>query len=230
MVRLAQELAPAEPTADPAYAADRQNFLQALLRGDSQTCLEIGSRLTKTSAGLQTFYLEILQPAMYEVGRLWEEGEISVAQEHLASAMVARLMAILYPPLAVVQKPKGRAVVTAAPNEFHETGARCVADLLALDGWQIDYLGANTPSVDLLHHLLQNTPQVLALSVAMPFNLDITTDVITTIRQQPELANLKVMVGGLAFANLPELWQITGADGYAPHAKGAVELARTWIH
>jgi methanogenic corrinoid protein MtbC1 len=230
MVRLAEELTPAEPAADPAYASDRRNFLQALLRGDSQTCLEIGSRLTKTPAGLQTFYLEILQPAMYEVGRLWEEGEISVAQEHLASAMVARLMAVLYPSLELVQEPKGRAVVTAAPNEFHETGARCVADLLALDGWQIDYLGANTPSIDLLHHLLRTKPQVLALSVAMPFNLDVTTDIITAIRQQPELANLKVMVGGLAFSDLPELWQITGADGYAPHAKGAVELARTWVH
>jgi len=229
MVRLSQEPVQTESDLDPALASQRHTFLQALLQGDSRTCLEIGGKLTKTPAGLQTFYLEIIQPCMYEVGQLWEEGEISVAQEHLASALVARLMAVLYPPLEVVQHPKGRAVITAAPNEFHETGARCVADLLGLDGWRLDYLGSNTPSVDLLKHLLQTRPQLLAISVAMPFNLDITTDVVALIREQTELADLKIMVGGLAFALVPEMWQITGADGYAPHARGAVDLARTWF-
>ena len=229
MVRLAQEFVHQEPDLDPAFAARRHSFLQALLQGDSQTCLRLGGEMTKTPAGLQTFYLEIIQPCMYEVGRLWEEGEISVAQEHLASALVARLMAVLYPPLEVVQQPKGRAVVTAAPNEFHETGIRCVADLLMLDGWQVDYLGANTPVADLLKHLFYRKPQLLAMSVAMPFNLDIAADTVALIREQSELSDLKIMVGGLAFASIPELWQITGANGYAPHARGAVELARSWF-
>lgn len=228
MVALAEEPVAAEPVGHPAWQAQREAFLQALLQGDSQTCLNIGSKITKTSTGLQSFYLEIIQPCMYEVGRLWERGEISVAQEHLASAQVARLMAVLFPNLELVPQPKGRAVVTATVNEFHETGARCVADLLALDGWQIAYLGANTPTADLISYLLQTHPQVLAISVAMPFNLDFAADTVTAIRLQPELAGLKVMVGGLAFSLVPELWQITGADGYAPQASDAVTLARSW--
>ena len=36
------------------------------------------------------FYLELIQPALWEVGALWETGEISVAQEHLVSAMAVR--------------------------------------------------------------------------------------------------------------------------------------------
>jgi methanogenic corrinoid protein MtbC1 len=229
MVHLSQIVVAAEPALDSVYASRRQSFLQALLQGDSQTCLRLGGEMTKTPAGLQTFYLEIIQPCMYEVGRLWEQGEISVAQEHLASALVARLMAVLYPQLEVAQPPKGRAVVTAAPNEFHETGARCVADLLMLDGWRVDYLGANTPSVDLLKHLFCTKPHLLARSGARPFTLDIAADTVALIREQSELSDLKIMVGGLAFASVPELWQITGANGYAPHAQGAVELARSWF-
>jgi len=165
---------------------------------------------------------------MYAIGRLWERGEISVAQEHLASALVARLMAVSYPNLEIVPSPKGRAVVTAAPNEFHETGARCVADLLALDGCEIHYLGANTPPAELRRYLRQIKPDLLAISVAMPFNLDSTQELVTAIKEDNTLKSLKVMVGGLAFAELPELWQLTMADGYAPDAKGAVALPRSW--
>lgn len=227
-----QQLA-GQPVATPlagstTWEAVRRQFLDALLRGDSRVCLELGSRLTRTPRGLEDFYLEILQPCMYEIGRLWEEGEISVAQEHLASALVARLMAVLYPALEIVQPPKGRAVVTAAPNEFHETGARCVADLLGLDGWEISYLGANTPTTELLRYLRQVRPHLLAISVAMPFNLDLTQEMVAAVREDPEFHRIKIMVGGLAFAPLPEIWQELEADGYAPDARGAVALARSW--
>ena len=228
MVVLSQQPAQETVQLDPAWQAARGRFLQALLQGDSKKCLALGQKMARTPAGLEIFYLEVIQPCMYEVGKLWEQGEISVAQEHLASAIIARQMAVLHPSLGLVQDPKGRAVVTAAPNEYHETGARCVADLLALDGWEIDYLGANTPQEELLKYLLQTRPDLLAMSVAMPFNLDIANDAVAAVKEQPELTGIKIMVGGLAFAIVPELWQVTGADGYAPHAKGAVELARTW--
>lgn len=227
-VRMAAVSVASPPPGDATWQVARQRFLAALLAGDSRSCLQLGGQLAKTPAGLETFYLEILQPCLYEIGRLWEQGEISVAQEHLASALVARLMAVLYPSLELVQPPKGRAVVTAAPNEFHETGARCVADLLSLDGWEIDYLGANTPQGELLAYLHRRRPDLLAISVAMTFNLDLTQEVVTAIRQDSDLKNLKVMVGGLAFELQPELWQATGADGYAPDAKKAVVLARSW--
>ncbi len=228
MVRLSQEPVEVKNNLQPAYAQQRREFLQALLQGDSRTCQQIGDKLTRTPVGLETFYLEIIQPCMYEVGRLWEAGEISVAQEHLATAVVARLMAVLYPTLELVQEPKGHAVVTAAANEYHETGARCVADLLALNGWQIYYLGANTPTLELISYLEQTRPHLLALSVAVPFNLDNAADAITAIRENPHLDGLKIMVGGQAFSQMPELWQLTGADGYGADARAAVELASSW--
>ncbi|WP_449244748.1 cobalamin B12-binding domain-containing protein [Desulfobacca acetoxidans] len=228
MVILSQEKVLPVAALNPAWQETRVAFLQALLNGESSICLEIGEKIAKTAKGLQTFYLEVVQPCMYEIGALWERGEISVAQEHLTSAIIARVMAVLYPRLELMPQPKGRAVVTSVPNEFHETGARCVADLLALDGWQIHYLGANTPQGELLRYLQQVKPGLLVLSVAMPFNLDVAHELVAAVKEQPDFAGLNIMIGGLAFAIIPELWQITGAHGYAPDAKGAVELARTW--
>lgn len=227
-MRLAEESPEQVPDTDPAFRDAREAFLQALLDGNSQKCLAIAEEVAKTGKGLETLYVEVIQPCLYEIGRLWEQNEISVAQEHLATAIVGRLMANIFPRLQMVPDAKGRAVVTAATNEFHETGARCVADLLELDGWEVDYLGANTPSDELLRYLEQVNPAILLVSVAMPFNIDPTCQMLAKILESPKLSNLRIMVGGLAFASAPDLWLITGAHGYAPDAKGAVNLARAW--
>ncbi len=228
MVKWSQETRQDTRDADPAWQEVIGAFLEALLEGDSQKCLAMAKDIVKTAKGLETLYLEIIQPSLHEIGRLWEADDISVAQEHLATAIVARLMATLFPHLQAAPEKKGRAVVTAATNEFHETGARCVADLLELDGWEVDYLGANTPSDELIRYLKQVKPAILLVSVAMPFNIDPTCQMLTKILDAPDLADLKIMVGGLAFASAPDLWQITGANGYAPDARGAVNQARTW--
>lgn len=228
MVESSQEPRKDTRDMDPAWQETKDAFLEALLEGDSQNCLAMAKDIAKTAKGLETLYLEVIQPSLYEIGRLWEADDISVAQEHLATAIVARLMATLFPYLQAATDKKGRAVVTAATNEFHETGARTVADLLELDGWEVDYLGANTPANELIRFLKEVKPAILLLSVAMPFNIDRASDAIETIQATPELAGLKIMVGGLAFSLNPELWEITGANGYAPDARGAVNQARIW--
>jgi methanogenic corrinoid protein MtbC1 len=70
----------------------RQRYVDALVAGD----LASAERLIEDSGtDVRTLYLEVLQPALYEIGRRWEEAEISVAQEHLASATTQSLMARL---------------------------------------------------------------------------------------------------------------------------------------
>jgi MerR family transcriptional regulator, light-induced transcriptional regulator len=228
LAKLAQERPEPAPEADPELQNARETFLQALLDGNSQKCLAIAEEIAKTAKGLETLYVAVIQPCLYKIGRLWERDEISVAQEHLATATVGRLMATIFPHLQAIPEAKGRAVVTAATNEFHETGARCVADLLELDGWEVHYLGANTPSDELIRYLKEVQPTILLVSVAMPFNIDPACQMLAKILEAPDLADLSIMVGGLAFVSAPDLWQITGAHGYAADAKGAVALARTW--
>ena len=88
-----------------------------------------------------------------------------------------------------------------------------ISDLLEQKGWQVRYLGANTPQEELLDLLLSFKPDLLALSVIMPFNLAAAAGIITEIRKRPELASLKIMVGGPRFNEIPELASQIGADG-----------------
>ncbi|MCA1796713.1 MAG: cobalamin B12-binding domain-containing protein [Geobacteraceae bacterium] len=137
------------------------------------------------------------------------------AQEHLASSIVGRVLAqvsmveIIGPPL------QSRALVSAAPGEFHEIGAWMVSDILEQDGWQVRYLGANTPTADLIKMLKSFRPHILALSVTMPFNLHKTKEAIEQIKAETELKDLFIIVGGNAFSQSKDLWRSCGADAWA---------------
>jgi methanogenic corrinoid protein MtbC1 len=213
---------------DESWREVQQHFLEALLKGDHRACIRLARQHTGLPNSKATFFLQVVQPSLYQVGFKWETGEISVAREHLASAIVARVMSSISLDSELPDVSRGRAVVTAAPNEFHEIGAWMVADCLEADGWDVDYLGANMPLSDLFGHLADTPPSLLAISIAMPFNLENAAAIVRTVRGREEYSRLKVMVGGLAFVHLPDFWKTLGADGYAPDCAAAVNLARQW--
>ncbi len=214
---------------DGPLEVKRERFFRALLDGDRSTCLAMGRELAASELGVEGFYLKVIQPLLTRVGTLWENGQVSVAQEHLASSIVSRVMAALYAYREPPTRLEGRAVVASAANEFHEIGGWMVADLLELHGWEVTYLGANTPTDEILKLLREVRPRVLAISVTMPFNLGQVADLIEAARREPLLEDTKIMVGGPLFAEDRELYRQLGADGSACDAAEAHRLARSWL-
>lgn len=205
------------------------SFVDHLLHGEYQECLAISEEYYLTDIdNLACFYVEIIEPSLYEVGRLWEAGHISVAQEHLATAIVTRLMLAFFLRAKHPERANPKVVIAAAPNELHEVGASMVANLLEQHGWKVDYLAANVPQEDLLEYLRVNKPCFLGLSVVMPFNLAGVREIIDLIRNDVSICYIKIMVGGAAFKHSEVLWRQVGADAYAVDAHAAIKIARRW--
>jgi len=208
--------------------AMQEVLLPLLLHGDSKGALRLATQSVQTKDDVKHFYLDVICPVMYRIGLLWERNEISVAEEHVATALVGRITAALYPKFANVDASQGKAVVTAGPNEFHELGARMLADFLEMDGWDVTYLGANTPQEELIAVLKRQKPFMAALSVATVFNLDNARQTIGAIKADEEARNARIMVGGLAFNGMPQLWRDFNADGYASDADKGALCANEW--
>ena len=221
---------------DSTYAAssqpeseDRDLLFQALIHGDRSTVLRIGNEYTETPQDLKAFYQDLLQPVMYRIGELWERGEISVSREHLASSLANTAVSSQYVRvMSEFQPQKGRILVTAASNEFHVLGAQMIANCLEAEGWEVDYLGADTPSEDLVGYIWDQRPDVVALSVTMPFNLIQCKDIVERVKKEFQESRPKIMLGGLAFANHSEIVQRIGGDGYAEDCTQAIELVEQW--
>ncbi|MCS7203130.1 MAG: cobalamin B12-binding domain-containing protein, partial [Thermodesulfovibrio sp.] len=127
--------------------------------------------------------------------------------EHLATAIVGRVMANLYAHFPrIKKKAKSKVIVTSSPNEFHELGGRIVADCLEIDGWDVYYLGANVPEQELIKLLIKVKPKILAISVTMPFNLERAESLIKSVRKV-EKVRPKIIVGGIAFNIIPEIYK-----------------------
>ena len=208
-----------------SWEKEYDSFLQCLLQGEHRNCLKLANENVNSYNELKDFYLQVVQPALYQIGFMWEKGEISVAHEHLASAIISRVMANQYPRFILGEHTKGTAVVTASPNEFHEIGARMVADFLEIDGWDVKYLGASVPEDELIEILEEEPPILLGISAAMPFNIDRVSSIVDKVRNTEKLQNIKIMVGGKVFSENPGLWEVTEADAFAANAEEAVTLA-----
>ena len=201
-------------------------FLMYLLQGDYKACLAMAEQYLKEDNDLTALYLQVFQPCLYEIGRLWEGGQVSVAQEHLATAIVARVMLIGSAHAADCYM--GKAVIVCAPSELHELGVRMVADLLEKDGWQVDFLGASLPAAELVQYLQSSSTHFVGIAASMPFNLDSAREGIEAIRQDSVLKKLKIMVGGPAFHHEEMSWRQMGADAYAVDGAAAVAIAKKW--
>ena len=217
------------PQARAGLAADLEPLLEELLAGDFLAADRRVMGLQGEHPGLQGLYLEVLAPIMEEIGLRWETARITEAQEHLASALVMRMMSVSYAQTRLEPQPDRRVLVCCGPQELHQIGAWMVADFLELAGWDVRLLGADTAIPGLLDLIGAFRPHLLILSVAMPIHLRQSRQLIEQVRQHPAAGGLRIMVGGQAFRMAPELTQAMGADGSAADARGAVRLAQQWL-
>jgi methanogenic corrinoid protein MtbC1 len=190
----------------------RDRYLTALLAGSRVDALDIvveeGLWLDIPVASL---YLRVVQPAQYAIGRLWRQKRISVAQEHLATEISRLALQHLRQHLCLPTSRGKRAVVACVEGEFHDLGARMVADFLEMAGFAVRFLGANVPTDDLVAFVREDSPELLALSTTMRTNLGALRRTITAVREGVG-TRVRIAAGGQVFARTPALWQRLAVD------------------
>ena len=111
----------------------------------------------------------IITPAMHRVGYLWERGEISVADEHLATQITLRVMALEREAFRSARaRLDHRVALAAVEGEEHVVGLQMAANLLLHAGYDIAYYGPDLPTGVLETVIGGKRPHVLCLSATMP--------------------------------------------------------------
>jgi MerR family transcriptional regulator, light-induced transcriptional regulator len=216
---------------DPGQPLSRlaREYVHMLLGGYRQAAGQLVFAAAGRGEPVRQLYLEVLQPALREVGRLWQMRKISVAQEHFCSAATQILMSQLLPRVLAAERCGRGVVVACVSGDLHELGARMVSDFFEMAGWDSYFCGANTPQVAVVQLVVDRTPDVLAISATMGHHLHAVQDLIEMVRAKPRCSRLRVMVGGRPFTVDPALWRTVGADGTAADADAAVALAGSWF-
>jgi methanogenic corrinoid protein MtbC1 len=200
----------------------RDRYLTAQLAGDRREALRVlvedglggGAWVGDLQAG-------VIQAAQGEIGRLWQLNRVTIAQEHMASAISQLALATLFERATPAARLGKRLVLACVAGELHDLPARLVADFLDLAGFDVRYLGANVPTGDLVAVVRAEQPDLIGLSVTMSFNLPALRAAVTRVR---EVSARPVFIGGHATRWSPSL-----ADelGVAQAGDGVAELLMT---
>ncbi len=199
-------------------------YLAAILESNGAAAESIIMSAVERGVPVAAIYENILSPAQARLGQMWHRGEISVADEHFGSATTQAVMSRLRPHFKPASARHKLMVGTSTPGDLHEIGLRMVVDLFELDGWNVVYLGANTPVADLIEFLERRSPDLLALSISTALMLRDAGELIERIRENEKIGSTKVLIGGPPFRFVDGLWRQLGADGCASSATQAIEL------
>ena len=185
-------------------------LLMALLTGDEQGVEEVFRTAAGRGADLAVLARDLIAPALDEVGRMWHRGEVSIAEEHLASALVSRAFAHRAAPLPAPPRGAPRLLLACLAGEFHELGVKIVAEVARMAGWQADLLGANTPRECAIRFIALHRPEAVGLSLALAAHLAECGKTVEEIRRASP--GTKIVVGGYIFRHDAALCGLTGAD------------------
>ncbi len=173
------------------------DYLNALIIGNMEIATHLVSEFMSKNNNIIEFYETIVKRSMYDIGLLWEHNKISVATEHLASSITESLIIKFLYELKPIEKHTNKIILSCVENEQHQIGIKMVEDVFEQNGWNTYNLGANTPVRDIIRLAKELKTDIIALSVALYFNLPVLDRMISVIRE--ELMDKLIIVGGQAF-------------------------------
>ena len=198
--------------------AGLEAYKLALRGGDAREALRVVDDLIDSGASFDEICEEVLRPALYEVGELWERDEIGVADEHLAASISETVLACIGALSSAPVDSSPRVLVCCTDGETHAIGARMVGETLAAADWSVIYLGASTPASAAARAAADRGADVLALSTTMSSNLGAAHRTIQAVREA--VPGVHVIVGGQAYGGDEAIARAVGADAFLPGVSG----------
>lgn len=204
-----------------------EQYLEYIMDSDKQAIFELVKGELENGVPVEKVYQGI-EEAMYEVGRRWHKNEISIAHEHLATAITQWVLMTAFPQLIheyANEEPKKKVMSFTVAGNNHDLGIKMVNDILENKGFSVTYLGTNLPVKGALEFMKAHAPDYILISVALPVNVPYAKEATQVIRETEGLKDVKIIVGGYCFKQFPDLLDKMNYDYYASGLDEFIELA-----
>lgn len=179
-----------------------------LIAGDGTGAWGVVEGAMAAGAPVERVYTEVISPALVSIGDRWAAGELDIAAEHRASAVVQRLIGRLGPMAARRGRSRGVLVLGGPSGERHSIVVSMLGDLLRTGGWEVSDLGADVPAESFVTAINESDPVAVIVSVTDSASIASATDVCSVVHR--DCPNAVVIVGGNAVAG--GSGQVEGAD------------------
>ena len=173
----------------------RQNMRKFLLAGDLKNTMSIYNDFVKQSS-VTDFYDNILRPAMYEIGELWDNGKLDVGDEHIASNTAMRLIESIG--TKPKSKSKGKTILICTPDgEYHAIPCFMIETYLSLNGYSVINLSPSAPSSSIIAKIKETNPDLILISITLKEHLRSCERLVKNLKK----FKIPIIVGGQALEN-----------------------------
>ena len=174
---------------------------EALVGGHAEEAGAILVSLYLEGMGVAALADELLCPAMRRVGDLWHHGDLSVAQEHVATRAALDALHALRASLDAREEAHGQRVICcAAEQDYHELPVQIAALTLEARGWEVINLGMSTPFYALAEAVERFAPRLVCVASTVLDVLDRAAREYSELRKTAGRFGAAIVLGGAGFA------------------------------
>ncbi|MGO8674059.1 MAG: corrinoid protein [Capsulimonadaceae bacterium] len=205
-----------------------QELYTAIVDGDAATAKALASRAVADNTHPQRLLDNYMIPAMDEVGRLFETGEIFVPELLISARAMKAALGILRPKLAATDaKLAATVVIGTVHGDLHDIGKNLVAAMLEGGGFEVVDLGVDVTAQRFIDAARERNARIICLSALLTTTMPSMRKTVEAVHEAGLDAAVKVMVGGAPITQgyADEI----GADGFSDNASGAVRIARKMV-
>jgi len=202
----------------------RKSWVDACLRFDRQRA-ELALSRAFALFSPEMVATEVLQKGLAEVGKGWYNGDVSVQQEHFASALSIQRLEMLIAASAPPTRAE-RILVASAQGDYHVFSPLLLTYLLRRRGWDVIYLGANVPAAELAETVNLVKPDIVVVAAQLLHTAATLPEMGRDLQDQ----NVALAYGGLAFNLNPELQKRVPGYFLGPTIEGAADRIAVLLH
>jgi len=203
--------------------ADLTKISQNLIDGKAPVVKQLVTDAIAEGVAPQTILNDALIVGMNEVGRRFKANEFYVPEVLLAARAMHAAMSVIKPLLVEGKvKPRGVVVLGTVKGDLHDIGKNLVGMMLQGGGFEIIDLGTDVAAETFLEAAQKHQANIVAMSALLTTTMPYMAKVVETVRQSG-MKDVRTMIGGAPVTQ--QFASEIGADGYAPDAASAVEVA-----
>lgn len=203
--------------------SDLANLTEAIKKGDRTTATQIVKASLDANVEPAKI-LDALVAGMDDVGQRFKRNEIYVPEVLIAARAMKESMVLLEPVLIKAGiKPKYTVLIGTVEGDLHDIGKNLVAMMWKGANFGVVDLGTNVSPAKFVQAAREHNATLVGLSALLTTTMPAMKRTIDAFREAG-LDHVKIMIGGAPITQ--QFADEIGADGYAPDAATAVDVAK----
>jgi len=201
-------------------------LFDAVFEGDADRAIAVARAALEDGVAPMELLFEAMIPALEEIGRQFESGEVFLPEMLVAARAMQTVMDLIRPLIVEAGvRPIGRFLMGTVAGDIHDVGKNLVSVMLEGAGFEVIDLGVNVPAETFVSSIRELRPNAVGLSAFLTTTLPQIRATIAAIEEAGLRDDVKILIGGAPVNDLTVTE--AGADGFAPDASSAVRVTRS---